>query len=420
MNSITYKTYTLGCKVNQYDSSYLARQLDAQNFLFQKENADLVIINTCAVTKQAISKARRMINLARKENPKAFVVLMGCWPKVYIDEIDRQKLKIDLIWQTGKLAELIKEISKNFKKNQKSRKNIPLKFREDKARYFIKIQDGCEQFCSYCIIPYTRGKLKSRDSREILDEIQSAIEAGYREIVLSGIHLGLYGVDLDEKINLADLIKKILKLKNLGRIRLSSIEVTEISDELIELMQDARICDHLHIPVQSGSDQILSVMNRPYDTDYFRKKILEIKKIIPDIAISTDIIVGFPGESVKDFLDSKNFLENIGFSKVHVFPFSAHEKTPAFSLPYQVSKKEKWERSKELRKLGERLEKEFKQKFKNKKLNVLIELECGSDEFIGKSEYYFDVKFLKSSIISKKINCDKLIGQIVGVKNFVI
>jgi threonylcarbamoyladenosine tRNA methylthiotransferase MtaB len=243
-----FKIYTLGCKVNQYDSARLAVSL--VNFGWQTaiSNADIAIINTCCVTKTAIHKGQRMLNKAKKENPIAKIILMGCWPQVYKNEINKNQ--VDLIWGVGEHKKLVKEILNLFLEN----KTLSLRswvtdgvVCNDRSRYFIKIQDGCEQFCSYCIIPYARGKLKSRDETEVVKEIKEAIKLGYREIVLCGIHLGLY--KSSKGAGLADLIKKIIKIPNLGRIRLSSIEITDVNDKLIKLMATSdKICNHLHIP----------------------------------------------------------------------------------------------------------------------------------------------------------------------------
>ena len=259
MKKLTYKIYTLGCKVNQYDSARLNSQIQSASLELVKNNADFALINTCAVTKTAISKDKRIINKARKENPNAIIILFGCWPKVY--KIEAENLNVDYIFKTNESNKIIKILSKE------SWDKKDLLSEDDRARYFIKIQDGCEQFCTYCIIPYTRGKLKSRGEKEILKEINQAIKNGYQEIVLSGIHLGLYGKN--KNTNLIKQIKKIIKLEGLGRIRLSSIEINEVSDGLIKLMKTGKVCKHLHIPLQSASYKILKLMNRPYTKKHF-------------------------------------------------------------------------------------------------------------------------------------------------------
>ncbi|SRR6056297_825649 len=413
MGKIKFKIYTLGCKVNQYDSRSLQKALFQTDFVEVEKNADLAVVNTCAVTGSAIRKDRRMVKKAKKENPKAKLVVMGCLPEIRRGEFDN--FSPDIVHGTGRQAELWQKIQALFNKSVIF-KDFSGIVSEDRARYFLKIQDGCEQFCSYCIIPYTRGKLKSRVRKEILAEAQEAVRVGFSEIVLTGIHLGLYGVDRKEKYDLVDLLTEILKIKGLGRIRLSSIEVTEVRSDLIELMKNnSRICPHLHIPLQAGSDKILKAMNRPYDTKYFEEKVKEIRKEIPKIALSTDVIVGFPGEGKEDFRQTCDLIQKIGFSRLHVFPFSAHPETPAYKLKSQVSELEKAKRADKLRKLGRELEGQYKNKFKNKELEVVVE-NCKKNTIKGKSQYYFDLTFKAEEagvIFSQK---NRLIGKIIRIK----
>ena len=340
-----------------------------------------------------------MFNLAKKEKPKAKIAVIGCWPK--IDDKIQVKEKADLIFGAGDYKRFIKQVKTIFPKAKGKEKLLNNIVSTDRSRYFLKIQDGCEQFCSYCIIPFTRGKLKSRQSREVIEETELAVKNGFREIILSGIHLGLYGQEKDfkEKINLTGLIKRLLKIKNLERIRLSSIEVTEVTDELIKLMsENKKICKHLHIPLQNGSDKILKLMNRPYKRAYFQKKIIKLRKKMPDIALGTDVIVGFPGETEKDFQDTYNFIKKIKFSRLHVFPFSAHKKTKAFNFPNHLSSKIIKKRAQKLRVLGEKLEKEYREKFIGRDLAVIVESKNG-EYYVGKTEYYFDIKFKDVDIV---------------------
>lgn len=359
-----------------------------------------------------MTKSRRMIVKAKRESPNAKIVFMGCFPKVYRDEAE--KLGVDLAWGVGDLDKLISKITTVIARSEERTawqpQNRHASFpaggfaRDDKSRYFLKIQDGCEQFCSYCIIPHTRGKLKSREEKEIIKEFKEALEAGYREIVLCGIHLGLYGgesksfsdkASADKKTkgenNLADLLKKLVKVKGLGRTRLSSIEVNEVSDDLMKLIkEEPKICNHLHIPLQSGCDKILKAMNRPYNKKIFKNKIQKIRKIIPDIAISTDVIVGFPGEIEEDFQETYDFIKELEFSKLHVFPFSPHDKTPASRMKSQIERKVALVRASKLRKLGIELEKKFKNKFAGKEAEVLVE-GVRNNKIIGKSSEYFEI-----------------------------
>lgn len=433
---MTFKIYTLGCKVNYYDSNALKKALIVSGMKLADKNADIAIINTCSVTKIAQKKDRQMVVKAKNENPNAKIIMMGCYVKTYKEEMKKIK-GVDKFWPVGKINELVTEIKNEYFKdlNRNFHSSENQVFSSERSRYFIKIQDGCEQFCTYCIIPYARGPLQSRDKDEIISEIKNAIASGYKEIVLSGIHLGLYGKEskhtplirgargvkkvseISNPLNppcqgdLFSLLHDILKIKNLGRIRLSSIEVTEVTDELIALMKnEKRICKHLHIPLQSGCDKILKRMNRPYDTKYFENKIRKIRKIIPNIAITTDVIVGFPGETDKDFKETENFIKKINFSELHVFSFSAHEKTAAAKMDGMVDPKIIKARSEKLRKLSLGLEKKYQRKFKNKIMEVVIK-GGGDRRIVGKTEYFFDIyeKMSKGN--------DYKVGDLVRIRN---
>lgn len=423
---IKFKIYSLGCKVNQYDSAVLSNLLKLRGFLeIKKDNnskPDLIIVNSCSVTHSAINKDRRLINLLKRKYPQAKIVLVGCWPRIY----NIEGLEVDLISDHKDQIKNLRAIEKIFfEKNLSDIKKDCLKDNlniiNDRSRYFIKIQDGCQQFCSYCVIPFARGLLKSRPMKEILEEITLATKNGFKEIVLSGIHLGLYGCDLGSKDkNLYNLLKKILSIKNLGRIRLSSIEITEVSDDIIDLIaSNPKMCRHLHIPLQSGSDKILKLMNRPYDTKYYYNRINKLRKKITDIAISTDIIVGFPGETNFDFRDTYNFSKKIAFSKIHVFSFSAHEKTPAFHFPDKVKVVDIKKRSLNLRNLSKKMENDYRKKIlKNyKSLRLLIE-NIVKGKIRAKSEFYFDLNitlsdFLKHYPTLSLSDTPKLIGSLI-------
>lgn len=407
-----FKIYTLGCKINQYDSASLKNFLINSGFKYQENKPNFIIINSCSVTKIAIHKAKKIVNFVKRNNANAKIILIGCWPRVYQSLNYNQ---VDLIWsgKSENWKSLLKEIEKNFFPKESSvscsEKNKNLNLIGERHRYFIKIQDGCEQFCSYCVIPFSRGPLKSKKVKDVLAEIEKAILVGYQEIVLSGIHLGLYGRDFEgQKIDLFYLLKKIIKIKNLGRIRLSSIEVNELNDDILDLVVNSnnKICPHFHIPLQAGSDKVLKLMNRPYNLSYFSERINKIRETIPLVSISTDLIVGFPGENDKDFSDSYNFCKKISFDKIHVFSFSAHEKARAFSFPNRNSEEVIKKRSKKMRELSQKTEDNwFKNILKNGHfIDVLVEDNDGTN-VKGKSQYYFDYSFkLKEfSIENKKI-----------------
>jgi len=415
MQQTSFKIYTLGCKVNQYDSSSLAAKLLAADFVMDKNNTNLAVINTCAVTRTALRKGRQMVNRARKENPRAKIAIVGCAVKIYKEEVERWGG--DLVVEGNNTEQLIEKIFNfqfsifNFKSGRKTTVAST-----DKSRYFLKVQDGCRQFCSYCIIPYARGELKSRLASDVIVEVERAVANGYKEIVLCGIHLGLYGQEIKNKKfkiknNLTALLKELIKIKNLSRIRLSSIEVNEVTDELIDLLKKERkLCRQLHIPLQSGCDKILKLMNRPYTAKTFEEKVKKIRKALPDIAITTDVIVGFPGETKIDFRATTSFIKKINVSKLHVFPFSAHERTLAAKMVDQVDETVKKIRAKKINDLSCSLEKAYTERFINKPLEVIIDGRSRGRSLRGRTEYNFDIKF-----ISGKKYCQ---GEVAQVKNW--
>ena len=281
----------------------------------------------------------------------------------------------------------------------------------------MKIQDGCQQFCSYCNIPYARGDLRSRAKSEVLDEIEKAISVGYEEIVLCGIHLGLYGKEKNSTTcDLATLLSDVVGIDGLGRVRLSSIEANDVSDELLGIMVESdKIARHLHLPLQAGSDDVLRMMNRPYDKKAFEEITTKARKMMPDIAISTDVMVGFPGETESDFLESVSFCEKNKFSKIHVFPFSAHEKTPASKMEDQVSQEIKKERAGKLREVGNRLQQEFVNEFKGRDVDIVVE--TIEDGFVGgKAGCYLDVSLPVEEVETKKPISKNDIGKIIKVR----
>lgn len=417
----SFLIYSLGCKVNHYDSAALRSRLLASGFVEpvsgqkkkKNDTLDLLIVNTCTVTKKAITKDKQLIRELARFFPAAKIVVMGCWPETdetvegfFIRDEALNKREF-IFWGVGKLDLLVEKLEKMFFKGFKNRivnkSNINLAS-TDKSRYFLKVGDGCNQFCTYCIIPFARGRLKSRSSNDLVLEIEKAIDLGFKEFVLSGIHLGLYGEDKKGKeLDLTGLLKKFLKIKGLARLRLSSIEINEVSSELIELMaREERICPHLHISLQSGSDEILRAMGRPYDSNFFLQRVKELREKIPDIAITTDIIVGFPGETQENFLASYDFSKKINFSKIHVFPFSAHEKTAAYKMKNKVSPSEIKDRAKELRELSLKLELNFRnkilEKYQNKDLEVVLENNRNKNRLRGKTKFSFDLEFSRDDV----------------------
>ena len=373
--------YTLGCKVNSYESEYIASSLRDNGYEIVPfgEFADVIIINTCSVTNSADSKSRKIINQAIRINPNACIVACGCFIEankdieiegvdIYLGNKDKSKiveLVSDFLASREEIRRLYANLGDTFE-------NMEISTFEGKTRAFVKVQDGCENFCTYCIIPYVRGKCRSKELEQVVREITDLVSNGYKEVVLTGIHTGNYGVDLDT--NFATLLKRIVEIPGLLRVRVSSIEITELTDEVLDILKNSSVvANHLHIPLQAGSNHVLKLMNRKYDLDYFREKLIKIREIRPDISISTDIIVGFPGESNEDFQNTLDFVHEVKFSKIHVFPYSKRKGTPASSFHDQVDEKIKKERAKKLIDASCHLEKEYMKKFVGCDLELLIE-----------------------------------------------
>jgi len=401
MTKLSYKIYTLGCKVNQYDSGYLSSLLQASNFQPVNTDADIAVVNTCTVTQNSKKKGRRMFKKARSQNPRAILLVMGCWPQVYPEEVAEERP--DAVFGAGEPDEVARKLAKYYQLRQPQAfadNTRVITAASERTRYFIKVQDGCEQFCSYCVVPYARGRQVSRPQKAILDELALAADQGYKEAVLSGIHLGLYGRDRHDGNDLAGLVKESVKIQGLERIRLSSIEVTEVGDELLALLKnEPKVCRHLHIPLQSGSDRMLRLMKRPYSAAFFSERIKRIKYEVPDIAVTTDVMVGFPGESEADFTQSQNLARHLRLSKLHVFPFSEHKKTPAALLSGRVDEKALKQRVREMWQLDQSLQAEYRKNFRGREIPVMVERADGH-ALQGRTEFYFDVSFTQADTVS--------------------
>ena len=320
-----------------------------------------------------------MINSAKRRNKDAIIVVMGCYSQVQPDSIDAdivlgnkdKSLIVDYIEEYLKTNNKIKKIY-NLRENKYFEPMIINSF-DNHTRAFVKIQDGCNAFCSYCIIPYTRGSIRSKKLNDVIEEVTNLVNNGYKEIVLTGIHTGKYADDLNN--NLETLLRELIKIKDLYRIRLSSIEINEITDGIMNLIKESKvIASHFHIPLQSGSDKILKSMNRKYDLDYFKKRIKEIRNLRSDISITTDLIVGFPGETDDDFKETLNTLKEIEFMKIHTFPYSPRAGTPASTMPNQVDGTIKKKRVKEILEISSKGELEFYKKYIGKTLEGVTEL----------------------------------------------
>ena len=372
---------TLGCKVNTYESEFVINELQKAGYLIKDfdDICDVYIINTCTVTNSSDSKSRKMIRQAIRRNPNACVVAMGCFIAA---NPEYSEDGLDIIIGNKDKSKIVELLDEYFSKKEILRKQYVGRLKEfedmyitefpGRTRAFVKIQDGCDNFCTYCIIPFVRGKCRSKEEDKVVEEVTSLVKNGYREIVLTGIHTGSYGVDLET--NFAHLLRRLIEIKGLDRLRISSIEATELNEEVLDVLRNSTVLvDHLHIPIQAGSNPILKAMNRKYDLDYFKNKIEEIREIRPNISISTDVIVGFPGESRELFLETINTCREIGFSKLHVFPYSERRGTASARLDGKIDGGEKKNRARQLIEVSEELEINYMNKFINKEVEVLIE-----------------------------------------------
>ena len=375
--------YTLGCKVNLYESEVIMNMFKKKGYEIVDFDSpsDIVIINTCTVTNTSDKKSRNIIRQAVRNNPNAIIVVMGCYSQVRSEDIKEIPGVNIIIGNSNKnrIVEIVEEYisdrkSKTIIENIMKAPFEPMELDnfETKTRAFVKIQDGCNNFCSYCIIPYSRGGIRSKEKEDVIREITCLVNNGYKEVVLTGIHTGHYGKDKYD-YDFSDLLNELCNIDGLERIRISSIEITELDDKFMKVLENKKIVDHIHIPLQSGCDKILKLMNRKYDTEYFYNKINRIRGIRPDISITTDLIVGFPNESDFDFNDTYEFIKKINFSKVHVFPYSRRKGTPADLMDNQVDEKVKKERVRKILELSKKLEIDYMTKFIGKDLDILVE-----------------------------------------------
>ena len=410
--------YTLGCKVNIYESNVIMEQFLKLGYEQVKENADVVIINTCSVTNTASRKSIKMIHQAIRKNPHAVVVVCGCMSQVETDEIK----KIDGVhvllgnWGKSQIPNFVDqylEIKKQIifmKPLEKVQFECMQLENFNRTRAFIKIQDGCENFCSYCIIPYARGHVRSRSKEDIIKEAKSLIRNGHHEIVLTGIHTGHYGSDLKD-YHFSDLLYDLLQIQGLERLRISSIEMNEITDEVIALMKKYPILvDHMHIPLQSGCDKILKLMHRKYTLKEFEKKLISIRAVRPEISITTDVIVGFPTETEKDFQETIETVQKFQFSKIHVFPYSRRKGTVADEMDGQIDEKVKKDRTKRLISVSETLEKKYRDQFLNRMVTVIPET-YKDGMLIGHTGNYLLVKVPGDESLLHQTITVKLIGE---------
>ena len=424
---MTFAIHTFGCKVNIYESEYVTNLLLENGYRMidfnSEEDADIYIINTCTVTNEADKKDRKLIHTTRNNHESSILIVMGCYSQLNPEDIDADiiignKYKSDII-------NLINEYLKDHKKIIRVNDITKIDFEDmyinrflTHTRAFVKIQDGCNAFCAYCAIPYARGGIRSKDFDKVISEVTNLVNNGYKEIVLTGIHTGRYGIE--KHTNLEKLLRELVKIPHIFRIRLSSIEINEITDGIIDLIKNNNImAKHLHIPLQSGSDTILKNMNRLYDTKYFINRVNEIKKEIPDVSITTDLIVGFPGESDELFQETINTLNTVKFTKIHTFPYSRRSGTKADTMPNQVDGNIKKCRVKEVLSLSDKYELAFyKQKIGNT-YNGIIETRKDGKKIVITSNYIpveVETNLENNSIVNIKlhtVNENEIKGEII-------
>lgn len=411
---------TLGCKVNQYDTDAVVTQfLDAGYTVVDfNEAADVYLINTCTVTNLGDRKSRQMIRRAHKKNPEAQVVVMGCLAQTTPEEVADLEGVVLIVGTDGRnrIVTELEALTVGHKRSLVENifevtefEDMPSLDFSGRTRATLKIQDGCNQFCTYCRVPFARGKSRSRRPSSVLQQVKDVVAEGYQEIVLTGIHLGLYGQELDPVISLAEITRQIADQPGLLRLRIGSVDPHEVTDEFIELVKlHPVVCRHIHIPLQSGSDVILKRMKRNYTRDDFRQIVRKIRAHMPEVAITTDIMVGFPGETEEDFLQTMELAEETAFSKIHVFQYSKRAGTAAAGFPQQITADVKESRSKRLISLGNVLAEKFHCSFVGRIVDVLVEQQ-GENQGIGHTDNYVRVMFELDPDLD-------LVGQIVKIQ----
>ena len=418
--------YTLGCKVNQYETEAMLELFEKEGYekAEAEDYADVYVINTCTVTHMSDRKSRQYIRRMKKKNPDAIIAVVGCYSQVSPEEI----LSIDevnLVMGTNdrkKIVEEVKKIDASRKISTvddimkvKAFEEIEINKTNGKTRAFLKIQDGCDRYCSYCIIPYARGRVRSRDLESIVKEVENLAANGYKEVVLTGIHVASYGKDIKETdIKLLDVIKQINNIEGIERIRLSSVEPILFTDEFVEAVSAMdKVCPHYHLSLQSGCDETLKRMKRRYTTEEYKTIVDRLRAAIPNVSITTDVIVGFPGETNEEFDKTYEFLKDIELTHMHIFKYSPRKGTPAATMENQVDPSTKHERSEKLLQLNEENFKKFGQKMLDKEFNVLFEQKVGDNKFEGLTENYVKVIVESDKDLSEQI----LKVKITDVKN---
>ncbi|WP_163537793.1 tRNA (N(6)-L-threonylcarbamoyladenosine(37)-C(2))-methylthiotransferase MtaB [Gracilibacillus sp. YIM 98692] len=418
----TVAFHTLGCKVNHYETEGIWQKFKIEGYerVEFDHHADVYVINTCTVTNTGDKKSRQVIRRAVRKNPEAVVCVTGCYAQTSPGEI-MEIPGVDVVVGTqdrGKMIQYIEEhqehripingVSNIMKNRVFEEMDVPTF--SDRTRASLKIQEGCNNFCTFCIIPWSRGLLRSRKPENVLKQARQLVDAGYKEVVLTGIHTAGYGEDMKD-YNFAQLLRDLESVEGLKRIRISSIEASQITDEVIEVLdQSKKVVPHLHIPLQSGSDTVLERMRRKYTTDFYRKRVERIQKALPHLAVTSDVIVGFPGETEEEFQETKHFVKEIGYSELHVFPFSKRTGTPAARMDNQVDDKVKHARVQQLIELSNQQALEYAKRYENEVVEVIPEETVDEEQpnmLVGYSDNYLKVKFEGTK---------DMIGEIVRVK----
>lgn len=427
--------YTLGCRVNSYESEAMAEQFIKEGYEVVDfgEFADVYVINTCTVTNMGDKKSRQMIGRARRLNPDAIIAVVGCYSQIASDEVASiegvdvvlgSRNKGEVVYWVNRTREEKKQVIevKDVLRNKKF-EELSINEYQDKTRAFLKIQDGCNKFCTYCLIPFARGAVCSKDPHQILKEVKELSANGFKEIILSGVHTASYGVDIQGDWNLVRILEEIDKIDGIERIRIGSIDPTFFTEGVIErICTLKKLCPHFHLSLQSGCDGTLKRMNRKYTAADYKEVCDNLRKYMKDVSITTDVIVGFPGESEMEFNETYKFLKDIKLSKMHIFKYSKRAGTKAASMPFQVDGNLKEERSKALIALNLENEREFMNKFVGRTMSVLYEEKVSKDEdaYVGYTENYIKVitksnvelngKIIPTKVVS--IEDEHMIGEI--------
>ena len=409
---------SLGCKVNIYESELVTNILKNNNYTVVdfEDKADIYIINTCSVTNESDKKSRKMINRAKKNNPAAIIIVMGCYSQVNAEDID-----VDIVLGNKDKSKIVEIIEEYIKTKQKKKiiydltkvdfEKMEITNFDSHTRAFVKIQDGCNAFCSYCIIPYVRGRVRSKDPEDVIKEVTTLVEKGYKEIVLTGIHTGRYGTDINT--TLEELLNKLVNIPNIYRIRLSSIEINEITPGIKDLLKENKVmAKHLHIPLQSGSNKILKLMNRRYNKEEFLSMVDNLKDI-PDISLTTDLIVGFPNEDEEEFNETIDTLKKIGFTKIHTFPYSKRKGTPAAIMDNQVSPEEKKRRVHRILDLSNKYEHNFYESKIGKIYDGVVEIHSNGTTIVHTSNF---IPVIINDIVEEGTIVDVKIEKVENLK----